>query len=236
MFRLFSDLHLEFDDWRPSPPRHSSDVLILAGDIAQLNSKQLNYFLSWASDEHEYVLYVPGNHEYYEGHFPRDWDKFASFGITTLNNHRVEIEGQGYVGSTLWAKPKNALDIFALELGMNDFRYIRTDSGRFNVQQMMEEHDKAVTFIRENTKPGDIVITHHAPSFVSIDKKFYGSKINSGFATELSEIILDIKPKYWVHGHTHTNSDYMVGTTRVLSNPKGYGKENDGFIENGYVL
>lgn len=236
MFRLFSDLHLEFDNWRPSSPRNLDDVLILAGDIAELKSKQLYDFLSWATDEHDYVLYVPGNHEYYQGVYPDSWDNFASLGVTTMNNSRVVINGQGYVASTLWSKPKNPLEIFYLELGMNDFRYISTRQGKFSVHKMMEEHDKAVAYIRDNTQPGDIVITHHAPSFVSIDRKFYGSKVNSGFATELSDIILDIKPKYWLHGHTHTSSDYRVGTTRVLSNPRGYGPENAKFIKDGYVL
>jgi len=86
MFRLFSDLHLEFDNWRPSSPRNWDDVLILAGDIAELKSKQLYDFLSWATDEHDYVLYVPGNHEYYQGVYPDSWDNFASLGVTTMNN------------------------------------------------------------------------------------------------------------------------------------------------------
>jgi len=28
--------------------------------------------------------------------------------------------------------------------------------------------------------------------------------------------------KLWTHGHTHEEFDYMVGTTRVVCNPRGY--------------
>ena len=28
--------------------------------------------------------------------------------------------------------------------------------------------------------------------------------------------------KLWTHGHTHHEFDYMVGSTRVVCNPRGY--------------
>jgi hypothetical protein len=39
----------------------------------------------------------------------------------------------------------------------------------------------------------------------------------------LSEFILD-RPqiKLWTHGHVHNVNDYMIGDTRVVSNPRGY--------------
>ena len=30
------------------------------------------------------------------------------------------------------------------------------------------------------------------------------------------------KIKYWIHGHMHSNVDYMIGDTRVVCNPRGY--------------
>lgn len=30
------------------------------------------------------------------------------------------------------------------------------------------------------------------------------------------------RPLLWVHGHTHDSFDYMIGSTRVLCNPRGY--------------
>jgi hypothetical protein len=29
-------------------------------------------------------------------------------------------------------------------------------------------------------------------------------------------------PSLWIHGHIHRNQDYVVGSTRVIANPRGY--------------
>lgn len=34
--------------------------------------------------------------------------------------------------------------------------------------------------------------------------------------------------KLWVHGHMHNASDYVIGDTRVVCNPKGYPGEKNG--------
>lgn len=36
-------------------------------------------------------------------------------------------------------------------------------------------------------------------------------------------------PALWVHGHTHMSVDYMVGSCRVVSNPRGYREGGDSF-------
>jgi hypothetical protein len=47
--------------------------------------------------------------------------------------------------------------------------------------------------------------------------------MNGGYSSELAEYILDRpKIKLWTHGHTHDVFDYMIGTTRVVCNPRGY--------------
>ena len=47
--------------------------------------------------------------------------------------------------------------------------------------------------------------------------------MNGGYHTDLSEFILD-HPEIvlWTHGHTHEPFDYMIGTTRIVCNPRGY--------------
>jgi hypothetical protein len=47
--------------------------------------------------------------------------------------------------------------------------------------------------------------------------------MNGGYRSELSEFILDHPQiKLWTHGHMHDPFDYMIGTTRVVCNPRGY--------------
>ena len=60
---IFSDLHLEFAPLEP--PDIGADVVILAGDI---HVQTLG--VGWAVETFRRpVIYVPGNHEYYGGHF-----------------------------------------------------------------------------------------------------------------------------------------------------------------------
>jgi Icc-related predicted phosphoesterase len=82
---------------------------------------------------------------------------------------------------------------------------------------------------------GDIVISHHLPTYASVAKQFAGDSLNPAFATENFELIEATKPAMWIHGHTHTPCDYMLGATRVICNPKGYYDENFYFTRDGYV-
>jgi Icc-related predicted phosphoesterase len=69
-----------------------------------------------------------------------------------------------------------------------------------------------------------VVVGHHAPTYQSIHPKYVKEReMNGGYASDLSEFILD-RPqiRLWTHGHVHNFSDYMVGDTRVFCNPRGY--------------
>jgi hypothetical protein len=47
--------------------------------------------------------------------------------------------------------------------------------------------------------------------------------MNGAYSTDLDNWILDRRQiKLWTHGHTHESFDYMIGTTRVVCNPRGY--------------
>ena len=74
-----------------------------------------------------------------------------------------------------------------------------------------------------------VVVGHHAPSKASTHPR-YKSEIlmNGAYSTNLDNFILDRRGiKLWTHGHTHEDFDYMIGTTRIVCNPRGY----DGYEE-----
>jgi hypothetical protein len=49
--------------------------------------------------------------------------------------------------------------------------------------------------------------------------------MNGAYSSDLSEFILDHPQiKMWTHGHMHDTFDYLVGSTRVVCNPRGYVK------------
>jgi Icc-related predicted phosphoesterase len=115
-------------------------------------------------------------------------------------------------------------DKYFIANGMSDFRVIRHGESysRFRPNQAAEMHHKSMEYLKKNVGECDVVITHHAPSFKSSLDEFIGSSLNPAYATDLSEFILIYKPKYWIHGHMHNTSDYKIGGTDILCNPRGY--------------
>ena len=73
-----------------------------------------------------------------------------------------------------------------------------------------------------------IIVTHHAPSPHSIDKKYEGDLLNAAFASNLNQyIIQNPQIRVWAHGHVHNPCDYILGETRVVCCPFGYNNENN---------
>lgn len=56
--------------------------------------------------------------------------------------------------------------------------------------------------------------------------------LNSAFATELGEYIVDNKIDCWIYGHSHESIDILLGTTQVVCNQLGYVKNGEG--EHGF--
>ena len=47
--------------------------------------------------------------------------------------------------------------------------------------------------------------------------------MNGGYSSDLDDFIIDHPQiKLWTHGHTHEDFDYMIGSTRIVCNPRGY--------------
>jgi hypothetical protein len=68
-------------------------------------------------------------------------------------------------------------------------------------------------------------VTHHAPSFRSVPETYQQDIISAAYASHLDELVETSGAALWIHGHNHGYSDYQIGKTRVLCNPKGYPHE-----------
>ena len=101
------------------------------------------------------------------------------------------------------------------------------DAG-FCPEDAVEQHKETLKFLErfmtDNPNKRLVVVGHHAPSKASTKPTYKGDYLmNGGYSSELTEFILDHPQiKFWTHGHTHDDFDYMVGTTRVVCNPRGY--------------
>jgi len=189
--------------------------------------------------KYQKVLYVMGNHEHYHGRFDKTYAELKSRlpdNVTLLEKEIVEHNGVVFMGATLWTNCNNAdsLTMWHLKSMMNDYRVIQNHYPDKNLYHKLvpeytyREHIKTMQWFRlmlsEHRDKPVVVITHHAPSFKSVPPQFVGDTLmNGGYASELSEDILDNENiRYWIHGHMHDPVDYEIGTTKVISNPRGY--------------
>ena len=60
-----------------------------------------------------------------------------------------------------------------------------------------------------------------------------GSVLNSAFASEYGDLIGNSRIDAWIYGHSHTNIDTEIGSTKVICNQMGYVFENEHII-NGF--
>ena len=100
--------------------------------------------------------------------------------------------------------------------------------GYFSPEDAYEDHKKSLEFIRLMVEgqydKKFVVVGHHAPSKLSTHPRYaHDVLMNGAYSSSLDEFILE-RPqiKLWTHGHTHEDFDYLIGTTRVVCNPRGY--------------
>jgi hypothetical protein len=103
---------------------------------------------------------------------------------------------------------------------------VKEEPSTFSPEDAVEEHKKFISFLKDTVagKEKVVVCTHHTPTYASCHPRYADDKVmNGGYHSDLSDLILDHPQiKLWTHGHTHDRFDYMVGTTRVVCNPRGY--------------
>jgi Icc-related predicted phosphoesterase len=269
--KLVSDLHLEFSDINIKNDQ-GCDVLILSGDImiaedlhdhpaadfnpysygafAELGRKQQRVsrfrdFLKRCSFQFPHVVYVAGNHEFYNGKFHKgiqylrdECAKHAN--VYFLENDTKIIDDVVFVGATLWTDMNRGdpLTLHAVRDMMNDFRIIRNDEKGYTPLKPADvalRHRETLKYFRlmlsEHKDKKCVVVGHHAPSRLSTHEQYKNEHLmNGAYSSDLSEFIMDHpQVKLWTHGHTHHPFDYVIGETRVVCNPRGY--ESDGYCE-----
>lgn len=230
-FSIASDLHLEFGDIILNND-DEADLLILAGDICHISNVHYNFF-EHISSQFKHIIYVPGNHEYYEGdlvwslkHLRKQLSKFENIHI--LENQTFEMNGIKFIGCTLWTdlNRRNPITIQTVSSLMNDFKFIKVNHTQFTPSFWYTMYEYSLKFLTQEIKKNDksVVITHYAPSKLSIHERHKDLDLNHAYFTELLHTIFyDCNNiKYWIHGHTHDPMDYAVNNIRVVTNPRGY--------------
>jgi hypothetical protein len=70
-----------------------------------------------------------------------------------------------------------------------------------------------------------VVITHYAPSLMSMDPRYGLVPGTAGFCNALDDLFP--QAALWLHGHLHCPHDYVQAGCRVVSNPMGYARKQE---------
>jgi predicted phosphodiesterase len=230
--QIASDLHLELGkgDVLPLTPAPDADLLVLAGDIHG-GTRGIEAFADWPVP----VVYVPGNHEFYNQHHNRvlvELPKAAAERggrITVLDMDEVRFPGVRILGCTLWTdfelfRGRRIAAQMASSQRIADFGCIRTDNGRLTPVMTVNFFRVARAWLTARlAEPFDgktVVVTHHAPSLKSIAPKYAKDVLSPAFASRLDDLV--DQADLWIHGHVHHSCDYRVSRGRVICNPRGY--------------
>lgn len=245
---IYSDIHLERQQFTPGRAAYDADVVVLAGDIGE-GTDGLIWARSTFPDKP--IVMVLGNHEFFGG---RDFNAFvveARSKAVELDIHLLEcgevfIEGVRFLGTTLWTDFKlfgsDAARLQWLKqeaLGsIKDYSpgqiKITPEAGSgggtgnsLTPEATIQRHSASRKWLEEAFAAGDpaktVVVTHHCPNQQSIPPQFRtgnASKFSPIYASDLS--YLGGRAALWIHGHVHESCDYDMRGTRVVCNPMGY--------------
>ena len=197
------------------------------------------------------VLFLPGNHEYDALDFDQTHERLrevcARLGILWLERETLVLSGVRFVGTTLWsdfdalsqnpAAPETDLTKIMKQRD-KAYRaanfYLRKAGGMRNGLAMLAEQIREQALICQTwleqalAAPFNgttVAVTHFAPSLKSMDPRYGLAPGTAGFCNSLDH--LAAKAQFWLHGHLHAPSDYLLHGCHVLSNPLGYASKNE---------
>jgi 3',5'-cyclic AMP phosphodiesterase CpdA len=222
-------------------------VLVIAGDLCSIQQGGLlKDTLSFFSKHFKYVLLSLGNHEYNFAAL-NDVPQQMSELIKSLHVDNLFLLHKNYflreeilvIGATLWSDltlSKHQLErtchVKHDPLFSNSLQKL-TAKERYLVMNCLHQEQKEWLFKVLRKYQGMVkrtmVVTHHAPSFHSINPIFKGRNNHFLYASDLNNDIKRLSPNVWIHGHTHSFCDYYIGNTHILANPFGFPGEETGF-------
>jgi hypothetical protein len=165
-------------------------------------------------------------------------DEVTLHGISRMmNDFRIVQNSNRMINysSQVYATKEDGSEDYTKVVG----KKFHTRSARFSPEDAVEDHKLMLEFIKATVDADPtrkfVVVGHHSPSKSSTKPRYeHETLMNGGYSSDLTDFITD-RPqiKLWTHGHTHHAFDYVVGSTRIVCNPRGYvGYESD--AETGY--
>jgi len=246
--QLVSDVHLgygaAFDVLKPAV-----DVFVIAGDFAGSPGIAKQYFEKFCEKSEIPVVYVLGNHEYYDLRLDTAVDSYKkalqSFpSVHVLEKEVLTLDNVNFLGTTLWSDLSDPLAAVSVQRGLSDYIFIVNEYGHYvKAADTHREYKKSRAWLtRELSKRKNevnVVVTHHAPSWECRDKRWdhqgaNSQRITHGFCSSLDKLCYENSISHWLYGHTHHSKKLKIGETVVVSNQVGFEheKRTSGFNRN----
>jgi len=235
-------------------------TLIIAGDLFYLKDmrdiKQPQYidYVSELASRFKAVVYVFGNHEFYMSKLGKAYVLKAAEALSHIPNLHilsrhtpsVVIDGVKFVGATLWTDLSYNPSLYHSDrYSSNDFKYITYNESptrfmKFRPNHWLKEHVADLKWIKQevaNAEHPVVVVSHHAPTSISKDPVDDPEDLYAQFYRSNQDTYIEENPQIamWIHGHIHYPYDYMMGKTRIFSNPMDYDIHIDSTPERSYI-
>lgn len=227
--QLISDLHIEF--WKSAKDYEAfdytdADVLVVAGDL-HVGRTNVTQTLNKYAKHYPYVVYVAGNHEFYNRLPLTDFNlPNLADNVFHLENDYVHIRGVTFTGSSLFTNfGEDYWAEHAARGCIADFKRIpdatidsyksRFYAAKDHFKWIYEQHDGPHVFV-----------THWLPAMECVHPRWKQDPrtniLNKYFANDLGSWIETLDNVTWLFGHTHDSVDMKLGNTRLVCNPHGY--------------
>jgi Icc-related predicted phosphoesterase len=221
------------------------DVVIAAGDTC-VGTVQSCAILRDMVPAGIPIVAVLGNHEHYHSFIGEELTearlRAGDYNVHLLDNDATVIQGVRFLGATFWTD----YSVFGTDRrnevmaacchALNDHRLIGWSRHPWQIfwpEHALQLHQQSRAYLTEALAQSfdgpTVVVTHHGPHWNSVAPRYWNDLVTGGFVSDCADLIRAGRPELWVHGHTHNSADYVVGTTRVIANPHGYGNENSSF-------
>lgn len=236
------------DAFTPFHNREGVDMLVVAGDIS--SSHYVKEHLRLLSEAYPKLLFIKGNHDCWGNIFsdpilsPKETPENTTELERSIYTLPPEVSSSRILGCTLWTEggPRgcymNKHRIAMNDLSLMSFNkyhhedddFTHPDLNNSNLIKGTSEYILYKDFLKsrewlwDNLQEGDIVVTHHLPSFSCISPYFLtnGGIGNHFFASDLDELIRIKKPSVWIYGHTHNRKNHILHDTLLICNARGY--------------
>jgi hypothetical protein len=226
LLQCISDLHLEKNDIYEQDfvniLKPVSEIVILGGDIGNPFTEIYEKFVCYCSKNFTVVLIIAGNHEYYGNTIQETDEKMNNLcvgngigNVHYLNNKTFNYNEITFIGTTLWSDIPQESHMDCLTL-LKDYTMIQN----FSLEKQKSMYQTNLDFIQTSlsTNHNCIIISHHAPTYLSIPSEFVGDKLNCCFASHLDHLLVHENLIGWIYGHTHHNYIHYTEHRFIYSN------------------